>query len=142
MDTAAAKRGKICDSGKNNLPVHLISWNDLPPLISLIALVRTTFLIPNQGEVGEDFCQNIQSCLKTSCFGQEEFFVSKNDGMTNKAEIKLAKFKILTLNKFTQIDFLNVLSSCNIITKFQLVDHVVNLRQTKKQDVLSNHSQQ
>ena len=57
--------------------------------------------------------------------------------MTNKAEIKLTKFKILTLYKFTQIDLLNVLSSCNIITKFQLVDHVVNLRQTKKQDVLT-----
>ena len=68
--------------------------------------------------------------------------MSKNDGMTNKAEIKLTKFKILTLDKFTQIDLLNILSSCNIITKFQLVDHVVNLRQTKKQDVLSNHSQQ
>ena len=62
--------------------------------------------------------------------------------MTNKAEIKLTKFKILTLDKFTQIDLLNVLSSCNIITKFQLVDHVVNLRHTKKQDVLSNQSQQ
>lgn len=62
--------------------------------------------------------------------------------MTNKTEIKLTKFKILTLYKVTQIDLLNVLSSCNIITKFQLVDHVVNLTQTKKQDVLSNHSQE
>ena len=50
-------------------------------------------------------------------------FSSTNDDVT---------WKLLTLYKFSQINLCDVLSSGNIITKFQFVDHVIDLKQAAK----------
>ena len=39
---------------------------------------------------------------------------------------------ILTSNELTKIDFSNVFPSSNVVTKFQFVNHVIDLEKTRK----------